>query len=145
MINAVTNLNVNTGYGRTAPRSENATALIKQLQADLALHKFALARVERVVHKEDTVLWGGSRIFQPCSTGIVSTFSPKTAQEQTVSNYEKRIIEYEAARNEAMDQWFEARTHIIRQDSFNQNIFKGGFRLAWELSHTAYDDSEASE
>lgn len=45
-------------------------------------------------------------------------------------NRELEIVEYEAARNDAMDQWFDARQHIDRTRE-NEAIFEGGFRIAW--------------
>lgn len=47
------------------------------------------------------------------------------------SDYEERTIEYEHARNEAMDKWFNARPHLER-DQRSERLFEGGFRVAYE-------------
>lgn len=49
-----------------------------------------------------------------------------------MSEYEKSVIEFETARNEAMDWWFSARPHIERTKEA-EKIFEGGFRKAWEF------------
>ena len=48
---------------------------------------------------------------------------------------EKSIIEFEAARNKAMDLWFDARKHI-ELNITSQFIFEAGFRMAWELNQS---------
>lgn len=45
--------------------------------------------------------------------------------------YEERVIEFEAARNEAMDAYFNARPQILRTRML-ESIFESGFRMAWE-------------
>lgn len=46
--------------------------------------------------------------------------------------YEKSVIEFEAARNEAMDAFYAARPKLIRERD-NEFYFESGFRMAWEL------------
>jgi len=53
-------------------------------------------------------------------TGLLSTDS-----------YEESVIEYESARNEAMDKYFNARQGLSRTAE-QEKIFEGGFRMAWE-------------
>ncbi len=48
------------------------------------------------------------------------------------SEYERRVIAYEMARNLAADAWFAARPAIERTRE-SERIFEGGFRMAWEL------------
>jgi hypothetical protein len=50
-----------------------------------------------------------------------------------VSDYERRVLEYEAARNEAMDKWFNARVTVERT-GHTEFIWESGFRMAWEAS-----------
>ena len=47
-------------------------------------------------------------------------------------SYEKRVIEFEAARNKAMDNYFNAR-HGLSRTQIQERIFEGGFRIAWDL------------
>lgn len=42
------------------------------------------------------------------------------------------IIEFESARNAAMDRYFNARPAIIR-DKEGERLFEAGFRMAWEV------------
>ncbi len=44
---------------------------------------------------------------------------------------EQQIIEYEAARNKAMDKYFGARPQIFRTQQMEM-IFDAGFRMSWE-------------
>jgi hypothetical protein len=50
-----------------------------------------------------------------------------------MSDYEKRVIEYEAALNETMDKWFNARIAYERTGDA-EFIWESGFRMAWEQS-----------
>ncbi len=50
----------------------------------------------------------------------------------TTKEYELSRIEFEMARNKAMDEYFNARTKIERTVS-SEWIFEGGFRMAWEI------------
>lgn len=50
----------------------------------------------------------------------------------TIEEYELSRIEFEMARNKAMDEYFNARPNIIRS-IFTERIFEGGFRMAWEI------------
>lgn len=43
---------------------------------------------------------------------------------------EREIIAFEAARNAAMDAWFNARSNVLRS-KHNEFIFEAGFRMAW--------------
>ena len=54
---------------------------------------------------------------------------------------EKSIIEFEAARNKAMDLWFDARKHI-ELNITSQFIFEASFRMAWELNQTKITELE---
>lgn len=45
-------------------------------------------------------------------------------------NSEEAVIEYELARNDAMDAWFEARPNVTRSE-VAEMVFEGGFRLGW--------------
>jgi hypothetical protein len=47
-------------------------------------------------------------------------------------SYEERVMEFEAARNEAMDSYFNARKSLIRSP-LRERVFEGGFRMAWDL------------
>ncbi len=47
-------------------------------------------------------------------------------------NHEENIITFEAARNEAMDKYFNARTKLLRT-KHGELMFEAGFRMAWEL------------
>lgn len=47
-----------------------------------------------------------------------------------IDDYEERVIEFESARNEAMDKYFDARPHLERT-RLQEMIFEGGFRAAW--------------
>jgi len=49
-----------------------------------------------------------------------------------MSDYEKSVIEFETARNEAMDSYFNARPNLVR-DARGERFFEAGFRMAWEL------------
>lgn len=49
-----------------------------------------------------------------------------------MSEYEKQVIKFESARNEAMDRFFAARPHIARSKN-NEFFFESGFRMSWEL------------
>lgn len=46
------------------------------------------------------------------------------------AGYEESKVRFEAARNTAMDDWFNARPHISRTRELEM-VFEGGFRLAW--------------
>lgn len=48
-----------------------------------------------------------------------------------MSQYELNIIEFESARNEAMDAYFDARPELFRARG-DELLFEGGFRMAWE-------------
>lgn len=49
-----------------------------------------------------------------------------------MSGYETRVLEFEAARNEACDEYFRARPQLFRTVHL-ERIFEAGFRMAWEL------------
>jgi transcription elongation factor Elf1 len=48
-------------------------------------------------------------------------------------DYEYDVARYEAELYAAMDKWFTAREGLERS-RWNEKIFEGGFRLAWEIS-----------
>ena len=50
----------------------------------------------------------------------------------TTKEYELSRIEFEIARNKAMDEYFNARLNTERM-VLNEWIFEGGFRMAWEI------------
>ena len=50
----------------------------------------------------------------------------------TTKEYELSRIEFEIARNKAMDEYFNARINMERT-VLNECIFEGGFRMAWEI------------
>lgn len=50
----------------------------------------------------------------------------------TTKEYELSRIEFEMARNKAMDEYFNARPKTERTAS-SERIFEGGFRMAWEI------------
>ncbi len=52
-------------------------------------------------------------------------------KEMAVSSYEIRLIEFESARNGAMDAYFKARPHLLRAPT-HEKIFEAGFRCAWD-------------
>ena len=47
-------------------------------------------------------------------------------------SYEESVIEFEEARNKAMDSYFNARLYISRT-VLTESIFEAGFRMAWNL------------
>ena len=47
---------------------------------------------------------------------------------------EELIIEFEAARNEAIDKYFDARHWMVRTAS-SERCFEAGFRMAWALKN----------
>jgi hypothetical protein len=48
---------------------------------------------------------------------------------------ELEIIEFESARNEAVDAYFSARPHLVR-DTNSERLVEAGFRMAWyKLKH----------
>ena len=49
-----------------------------------------------------------------------------------MSSYEEKIIEFEHARNTAMDKYFSARPQLTRTIK-EEKIFEAGFRMAWDL------------
>lgn len=49
-----------------------------------------------------------------------------------MSEYEKRVIEFEAARNEAMAAFYAARPQLERATQWDF-LFEAGFRMAWGL------------
>ena len=49
-----------------------------------------------------------------------------------MSNYEEQVIEFEDARNKAMDEYFNARPHMARTH-LKDIVFEAGFRMAWQL------------
>jgi hypothetical protein len=49
-----------------------------------------------------------------------------------MSDYEMRVIEFESARNEAMDRFYAARPSLVREQNC-EFYFEAGFRMAWEL------------
>jgi hypothetical protein len=50
----------------------------------------------------------------------------------TTEEFELSRIEFEMARNKAMDDYFNARSDYERTTS-SERIFEGGFRMAWEI------------
>ena len=58
-----------------------------------------------------------------------------------MSDYEKRVIEFESARNEAANKFFEARKHLERNNQ-NESFFEQGFRMAWELNQSRNNELE---
>lgn len=46
---------------------------------------------------------------------------------------EEEIIKFEAARNEAMDKYFNARPQLMRT-GHDEKLFEAGFRMAWKLN-----------
>ena len=50
--------------------------------------------------------------------------------------YEEEVIKYEAARNEAIDKFFDARPHLDRTRQ-KELLFESGFRMAWKLRETS--------
>jgi hypothetical protein len=48
-----------------------------------------------------------------------------------MSEHELMIIEFEAARNNAMEKYFEARPQLFRTRE-KECLFEAGFRMAWE-------------
>lgn len=50
---------------------------------------------------------------------------------------EEAFVEYELARNEAMDKWFDARPNVNRSRQ-DELIFEGAFRMAWQIAYTHY-------
>jgi len=50
-------------------------------------------------------------------------------------SYENRIIEFEAARNEALEKYYAARPQLFRTRE-KELLFEAGFRMAWELRET---------
>jgi hypothetical protein len=55
------------------------------------------------------------------------------------SSYEQIMAEYESARNEAMDIYFRARPRL-KITPENEEIFEGGFRLAWSYMEKKHDN-----
>lgn len=49
-----------------------------------------------------------------------------------MSEYEKQVIEFESARNEAIDKFYAARPQLERAPQWDF-LFEAGFRMAWEL------------
>lgn len=47
------------------------------------------------------------------------------------SDYEENVIEFENARNEAMDKYYAARPQLFRTRE-KDCAFEAGFRMAWE-------------
>lgn len=58
----------------------------------------------------------------------------KSDQERVVMcrSREEKYLEFETARNEAMDKYFKARQGLTRSQT-QEDIFGGGFRMAWQL------------
>ena len=56
-------------------------------------------------------------------------------------SYEQKVIEFEHARNRAMDEYFTARPHTIRSREA-EGLFEGGFRMAWEHLKEAAESQE---
>ena len=54
-----------------------------------------------------------------------------------MSDYEMRVIEFESARNEAMDSYFNARPQLMRTGE-QEKLFEAGFRMAWESAKTKW-------
>ena len=50
----------------------------------------------------------------------------------STKEHELSRIEFEMALNKAMDEYFNARPALEKSIS-NENLFKGGFRMAWEI------------
>jgi len=49
-----------------------------------------------------------------------------------MSKYEESVIEFESARNEAIDKFYEARPQLERAPRWDF-LFESGFRMAWEF------------
>ena len=47
-------------------------------------------------------------------------------------SYEEDMIEFEAARNKAMEKYFDARPQLFRTRE-KECLFEAGFRMAWDL------------
>ena len=60
-----------------------------------------------------------------------------------MSEYEKQQIKYEAAKNEAMDNFFEARKQLIR-DRDTEFLFESGFRMAWNTRTSGWQSIETA-
>ena len=51
-------------------------------------------------------------------------------------SYEEQVIEFETARNEAMEEYFTARPQLFRTIE-KERLFEAGFRMAWERKENA--------
>lgn len=49
-----------------------------------------------------------------------------------MKSYEEQIIEFESCRNEAMDQYFNARPFLHRTKK-QECLFESGFRISWKI------------
>lgn len=49
-------------------------------------------------------------------------------------SYELKIAEFEYARNEAVEAYFNARPFLVRNET-QVKLIEAGFRLGWEASH----------
>jgi len=58
-----------------------------------------------------------------------------------MSKYEKSVIEFEAARNEAMKKYLDARPQLFVTRE-KECFFEAGFRMAWELNQARISELE---
>jgi len=57
---------------------------------------------------------------------------PLEGLAMSYKEYEIRVSEFEHARNDAMDKFFEARPHLDRTRE-EERLFEAGYRMAWEF------------
>jgi len=60
-----------------------------------------------------------------------------------MSKHEKLVIEFESARNAAMEEFYVARPQLERSRQW-EFMFEGGFRMAWELKNKQIDELQES-
>ena len=70
----------------------------------------------------------------------------KSDQERVVMcrSREEEYLEFETARNEAMDKYFKARQGLTRSQT-QEDIFGGGFRMAWQIYNETQGKKLVSE